>query len=140
MSTQGLEAIDHTVHLTHEWVNELAERAGYTSKRSALRLLRVTLQIVRDRLPENEMAQFSAQLPMLVRGIMLEGWQPKRMPDTQLHLEPTIAEAMKDTAEFRGPEDARYVFDLLNHRISRGEVEDIRACLPEDMRRFWAAP
>ncbi|WP_299605038.1 DUF2267 domain-containing protein [uncultured Tateyamaria sp.] len=140
MSNQGLEVIDHTVHLTHEWINELAERVGYTSKRSALRLLRVTLQCLRDRLPENEMAQFSAQLPLLVRGIMFEGWQPKHTPNTDLRFGPTIAEAMTDTSEFRGAEDARYVFDLLNNRISHGEVEDVRACLPEEMRVYWAAP
>lgn len=140
MSSQGLEVIDHTVHLTHEWINELAERAGYSSRRSALRLLRVTLHVLRDRLPVNEMAQFSAQLPLLVRGIMLEGWQPKRVPNTSLELGPAVVEAMGETEEFRGADDVKYVFDLLNARISRGEVEDIRACIPEEMRGYWAAP
>ncbi|GGX66057.1 hypothetical protein GCM10007385_39070 [Tateyamaria omphalii] len=56
MSSQGLEAIDQTVHLTHEWINELSERVGYSSKRSTLRLLRAVLHILRDRLPQDEMA------------------------------------------------------------------------------------
>ncbi|WP_299554549.1 DUF2267 domain-containing protein [uncultured Tateyamaria sp.] len=140
MSSQGLEVIDQTVHLTHEWINELAERVGYASKRSTLRLLRTVLHLLRDRLPQDEMAQFSAQLPLLIRGIMFEGWQPKLLPKTSLKLEPTILDAMQDTAEFRGPEDVRYVFDLLNVRISRGEIEDVRACLPEEMREYWKAP
>lgn len=140
MSTQGLEVIDQTVHLTHEWINELSERVGYNSKRSTLRLLRTVLHLLRDRLPGDEMAQFSAQLPLLVRGIMFEGWQPKRTPDTALQFETQVTAAMASTSEFRGPDDARYVFDLLNDRISRGEVEDMRACLPTDMRAYWQAP
>ena len=139
MSNQGLETIDHTVHLTHEWINELAERVGYSSKRSALRLLRTTLHVLRDRLPQNELAQFSAQLPLLVRGIFFEGWQPKTTPKRSEHIGPAIVEAMGDTEEFRGEDDVRFVFDLLNARISRGEIEDARACLPEDIRRYWAA-
>lgn len=140
MSTQGLEVIDRTVHLTHEWINELAERVGYTSHRSALRLLRNTLHLLRDRLPEDEMAQFSAQLPLLIRGIMFEGWQPKFLPKTSLQFELAIVEAMGDTSEFRGVQDTKHVFDLLNARISQGEVEDMRACLPTEIRAYWPAP
>ncbi|WP_299647850.1 DUF2267 domain-containing protein [uncultured Tateyamaria sp.] len=140
MSNQGLEVIDQTVHLTHEWINELAERVGYSSKRSALRLLRTVLQILRDRVPQDEMAQFSAQLPLLVRGVMFEGWQPKLVPKTALVFQKHVITEMQDTSEFRGPEDTKYVFDLLNARISRGEVEDMRACLPQDIRAYWTAP
>ncbi len=48
--------------------------------------------------------------------------------------------AMDGAAEFAGAQDVRYVFDLLNNRISRGEIEDIRACLTEDARVLWDAP
>ncbi|GGX66051.1 hypothetical protein GCM10007385_39060 [Tateyamaria omphalii] len=71
---------------------------------------------------------------------MFEGWQPKLTPQTGLEFETRIADAMQETAEFRGPDDGRYVFDLLNERISRGEVEDMRACLPKEIRAYWAEP
>lgn len=143
MSAQGLEAIDHTVHLTHEWINELAERLGWASKRSAMRLLRVVLHEVRDRLPVDELAQFSAQMPLLIRGMMFEGWVPKRTPNRERSAEvfsQEIARQVGTDTEYRGAEDIHCVFDLLNNRISRGEVEDIRACLPESLRAFWPAP
>ena len=50
MTEQGLEVIDHSVHLTHEWINELAGRLGWSSKRSALRLMRTVLHRIRDHL------------------------------------------------------------------------------------------
>lgn len=143
MSAQGLEAIDHTVQLTHEWINELAERLGWASKRSALRLLRVVLHEIRDRLSQDELAQFSAQLPLLIRGMLFEGWVPKRTPKLERNADAfaqEIATQVGEESEYRGPEDIHYVFELLNNRISRGEVEDIRARLPESLRDFWPAP
>ena len=143
MSAQGLEAIDHTVQLTHEWINELAERLGWASKRSALRLLRVVLHEIRDRLSQDELAQFSAQLPLLIRGMLFEGWVPKRTPKLERNADAfaqEIAKQVGEESEYRGPEDIHYVFELLNNRISRGEVEDIRARLPESLRDFWPAP
>lgn len=143
MSAQGLEVIDHTVHLTHEWINELAARLGWKSKRSALRLLRATLQHLRDHLMADEVAQLSAQLPLLIRGIFFEGWVPKRTPVRERRAESfvgAIATQMGETPEYRGEIDIRSVFDLLNSRLSAGEVEDIRACLPKDIRAMWSAP
>jgi uncharacterized protein (DUF2267 family) len=143
MSAQGLEAIDHTVQLTHEWINELASRLDWSSKRSALRLLRVTLQHLRDHLPVDELAQFSAQLPLLIRGMFFEGWVPKRTPVRERRpgdFISVIATQMEEAEEFRGHEDIRCVFDLLNARLSAGEIEDVRANLPQAIRAYWPTP
>lgn len=140
MSAQGLEAIDHTVQLTHEWINELASRLDWSSKRSALRLLRVTLQHLRDHLPVDELAQFSAQLPLLIRGMFFEGWVPKRTVVKERRSGDfinVIATQMEEAEEFRGDQDIRCVFDLLNARLSAGEIEDVRANLPQAIRAHW---
>ncbi|NNE88192.1 MAG: DUF2267 domain-containing protein [Silicimonas sp.] len=143
MSAQGLEVINHTVQITHEWINELADRLDWSSKSAALRFLRTMLHLVRDHLLIDEMAQFSAQMPLLVRGMFFEGWVPKKTPIKERHavqfLE-AVEEQMKDVEEYRGPEDIKYVFELLNGRVSRGEIEDVRASLPEDIRAYWPAP
>ncbi|MEO1138195.1 MAG: DUF2267 domain-containing protein [Pseudomonadota bacterium] len=143
MSAQGLEVIDHTVHTTHEWINELASRLDWTSKRCALRLLRSTLQQLRDHMLPDEMAQFSAQLPLLIRGFFFEGWVPKQTPVKQrgaAEFTEAIEMQLGQTDEYRGPQDIRYVFDLLNARLSAGEIEDVRAGLPSAIRDLWPAP
>ena len=143
MSAQGLEVIDHTVQLTHEWINELAERLEWSSARDTLSLLRTTLHAVRDHLSIDETAQFSAQFPLLIRGFYYEGWTPKDTPIKQRHADPFISEIetqVGDVLDYRGVEDIQTVFKLINARISRGEVEDVRACLPEEIRQLWPAP
>ncbi len=143
MSTQGLEVIDHTVHVTHEWINELAGRLDWSSKRSTLRLLRTTLHHIRDHLLVDELAQFSAQLPLLIRGMFFEGWVPKRTPGKARHAEDfvhSIEAKLGEAQEYRGAQDIRCVFDLLNAHLSEGEIEDIRASLPAEIRELWSAP
>ncbi|NNE86568.1 MAG: DUF2267 domain-containing protein [Silicimonas sp.] len=143
MSAQDLKVIDHSVQLTHEWINDMAGRLGWVSKRSALRLMRVTLHAVRDRLQVAEVAHLSAQLPLMIRGIYFEGWSPEGKPNKDRHAYEfvgAISGHMDDTEEFRGREDITSVFDLLNARISRGEIEDVRANLPGEIRALWPAP
>lgn len=143
MSAQGLEVIDHTVHLTHEWINDLTARLGWYSSRSALRLLRVTLQHLRDHLSPDELAQLSAQLPLLIRGMFFEGWVPKKTPIKERRAQAFagfIASQMEDTDEYRGAEDIACVFALLNDRLSAGEIHDVRVSLSEDVRSLWPAP
>lgn len=143
MTTQGLQVIDHTVQVTHEWINELTGRLDWGSKRSALRLLRSTLQLVRDHLLVDEMAHLSAQLPLLVRGMFFEGWVPGRTPiraRQTAEFTAAIDAAMGDSEEYRGEPDIICVFDLLNAHLSPGEVADVRANLPEGIRTLWRAP
>lgn len=143
MSSQDLRMIDHSVQLTHEWINEMAGRLGWVSKRSALRLLRVTLHAVRDHLQVAEVAHLSAQLPLMIRGIFFDGWTPGSKAIKERHAYEfvgTISGHFDNDAEFRGREDITCVFDLLNARISAGEVEDVRANLPSEIRALWPAP
>jgi uncharacterized protein (DUF2267 family) len=138
-----IHVFERTTHEAHEWVNDLAGRTGWSNEREVLRLLRTVLTKIRDHLPVNEMAQFSAQLPMLVRGMFFEGWQPKLTPVQERHAEDFIAAVdaqVGDVIDYQGPSDIKAVFNVINAHISRGEVEDVRACLPQELRDLWPAP
>lgn len=141
--TRTIHVFERTTHEAHEWVNDLAGRTGWTNEREVLRLLRAVLGKVRDHLHVNEMAQFSAQLPILLRGMFFEGWQPKLTPVRERSataFTTAIEEKVGDVVGYRGETDIKAVFNLINARISRGEVEDVRACLPQDLRDLWPAP
>ena len=140
MSAQGLEVIDHTVHLTHEWINELRERLDWDSSRDALRLLRVTLVRIRDHLGHEEMAQLSAQMPLLIRGMYYEGWRPAHTPVRDRsadHFVAAIEELVGDILDWRGRRDIVSVFRLLDNRISEGEIREVKVGLPQPIRDLW---
>jgi uncharacterized protein (DUF2267 family) len=142
MSTQGLEMIDHTVQMTHEWLNALAHRIDTGDRRQALRLLRGVLHTLRDRLPHEESAHLASQLPVLLRGIYYEGWRPAATPRADADLASfaaAVAEHYEAGPGRRVEEDVSEVFRLLNDRISEGEIGHVRSCLPEDLRTIWPA-
>jgi len=140
MSAKGLEVIDHTVQTTHEWINELKERLDWVGHRDALHLLRATLTGLRDHLGIEEVADFAAQLPLLIRGMFYEGWQPASTPlkdRSQQAFVDRIEKQIASSIDYRGIEDISTVFKLLNARISAGEVCDMRGNLPSGIRGLW---
>lgn len=141
--TRMIHVFERTTHEAHEWVNDIAGRTGWTNEREVLHLMRSVLCKIRDHLPVNEMAQFSAQLPIILRGMFFEGWQPKKTPVRERHAADFVAAVEKeigDVMDYRGPADVQAVFGVINNHITRGEVADVRACLPQELREMWPAP
>ncbi|MFO8126911.1 DUF2267 domain-containing protein [Yoonia sp.] len=141
--TRMIHVFERTTYEAHEWVNNLAGRTGWQSERDVLRLLRTVLCKIRDHLPVNEMAQFSAQLPLILRGMFFEGWQPKVTPVRERHAADFIADVddkVGDVIDYQGLSDIKAVFNVINDQISAGEVEDVRACLTQELRDLWPAP
>lgn len=71
---------ESTVQKTYRWIRELDEELGGVGRQESYQVLRGFLQTLRDRLIVDEAAQLAAQLPMLVRGIYYEGWDPSKAP------------------------------------------------------------
>jgi uncharacterized protein (DUF2267 family) len=141
MSTVGLEGIDHTVQLTHGWINELDAMLGWNDKARSYRLLRSVLQALRDWLPVNESADFAAQLPNLLRGVYYEHWRPAATPVKQRSKADFLARV--DHAFVGDPiaytaEAVSIAFQFLSTKIAAGEIADVRHALPADVRALWS--
>jgi uncharacterized protein (DUF2267 family) len=140
MSASGLDVFDTTVQKTNQWLNELIQECGFEDRRVAYRALRATLHALRNRLTVDEVAQFAAQLPMLIRGFYYEGWDPSIKPLKERHLEHFLGWIEQ---ELRGNEAldpelvARAVFSVIDRRITEGEIEDVRHMLPAKIRELW---
>lgn len=138
--THGLGVIETSAQATHEWINELAERIETDDRRRALRLLRETLHALRDVLSHDEAAHLAAQLPVFLRGIYYEGWRPSATPvpdRSGAAFLARIARAFDRTPDYPVRADVEEVFRLLAHRISDGEVQDLRGALAADLRELW---
>jgi uncharacterized protein (DUF2267 family) len=142
MSNIGLESIDHTVQLTHAWINDLDARLHWNNKHRSFRLLRAVLHALRDWLQVNEAVDLAAQLPALVRGIYYEQWRPATVPakkrakaDFLARINGAFSNDPLPDAEFA----AKCVFALLSDAITEGEISDVRNALPADLRALWPA-
>lgn len=140
MSEHGLASIDETVQLTHVWVNDLLERTGWSDKQRAYRLLRATLQALRDHLPVNEAADLGAQLPLLIRGLYYEGWHPAGTPVKERSKEAFVGHIQKafKTDPMADAEKAiGAVFALLSEKVTEGEMADVRHAVPKPIRELF---
>jgi uncharacterized protein (DUF2267 family) len=135
-----IEAIDSTVQKTYRWLRDLGAELGGLGRRRSYQILRGVLHTLRDRLVVDEVAQLGAQLPMLVRGIYYEGWDPSHKPEkmsVEEFLERVRREAMLD-GDIQPEDAARAVVRLLYTHIERGEVDQVLDMLPRDIRRVVA--
>jgi uncharacterized protein (DUF2267 family) len=140
MSAVGLESIDHTVQLTHAWINDLDARLGWGDKHRSYHLLRTVLQALRDWLRVDEAASFGAQLPELLRGVYYEHWRPATVPAKKRGKADFIARidpAVKPDPFTSTPDAVSAVFELLSEKITAGEIAKVQHALPADIRALW---
>lgn len=141
MSATGLDVFDTTVQETNEWLRAINEAMGWGDRQLAYLALRGTLHAVRDHLTVDEGAHLAAQLPLLVRGIYYEGWDPSRVPVRERHREQflgRVAEAFERVQPVDPEAAARAVLRVLAARISAGEADDVRRMLPGEVQALWA--
>ena len=135
-----IRAFDSTLQTTHRWLKELEMVALLDSEAEAYSVLRTVLHALRDRLPADEAVQLGAELPMLIRGFYYEGWKPSATPKKQRSLE-AFLEGMQPMprleSELSTEQALRSVFLMLDHRISEGEIADVRQAMPEEVRKLW---
>jgi uncharacterized protein (DUF2267 family) len=132
-------AIAHGVQQIQEWLKELRDNADLADEAEALGVLRSVLHQLRDRLTPEEAIELGAQLPTIVRGIYYEGWRPSRTPEKVRTKQKFLDEVMIKMLPRRvEPEAAvKDVFALIAHHCDPGEVGDVIAQLPADIKELW---
>ena len=142
MTTGAHDSIDRTVAKTREWIDEMAEALGTEDRHEAYRVLRAFLRVVRDRIGLNEAAQLAAQLPELLRGAYYENWVPSQTP--KRYDRDAFLVRLAEEARLAGETEASYAaaaaMTVLRRRVSSGEIEDVLANFPADLRELFDAP
>ena len=138
-----IEVFETTVQKSYEWLNDLNKLLGWKDSHRSYLALRATLHALRDRLPVDIGANFSSQLPMLIRGFYFESWQPSSTPVkarsaaeflnlVAIHLDNTILAHEEDLEKV-----VRSVFIVITSHISIGEIYHIKRALPEPIALLW---
>jgi uncharacterized protein (DUF2267 family) len=131
--------LSHAVQQTQGWLKELRDNGDLADEATAYSVLRAVLHQLRDRLTPEEAVDLAAQLPLIVRGAYFEGWRPGHTPEKvrskQEFLDGVKAKLRPHTVP---PEPAvRDVLSLLAHHCDPGEISDVIAQLPADLKELW---
>lgn len=130
--------IDRTVQKTNVWLGDVAKHFGVDDSHVAYLVLRAVLHALRDRLDVESSAHLAAQLPMLVRGLYYEGFDPTAKPDRMSYDEFLLR--VEDDALLKGTSEAedaaRAVFAVLWQHIGEGTMGKVAAILPAEFGRL----
>ena len=124
------------------WINDVKNELEIADEERAYLALRAGLHALRDRLSVEETAHFSAQLPMMVRGLFFEGWRPGRKRPA-LRSRESFLEAIErkmPRGKLSADAVARAVFRVLDKHVSRGQLDNVRHSLPLRVADLWQAP
>jgi len=131
-------------HFIREVATELGAPAD-TGK--ADRVLRAVLHAFRNRLAPSESLQLISQLPMLIKAVYVDGWKINDEARRLRHLGDFI-EAVREqggrgvvndfVTDFEVKEAIRAVFRVLKKHVTEGEIRDVLATLPEEIRPLLA--
>jgi uncharacterized protein (DUF2267 family) len=136
MSVHSVDSIDRSVHKTNAWLSELTEELRKRDREYAWRVLRVYLQLLRDQVTLDEAAQLAAQLPLVIRGAFYEGFDPGHQ--AKLRDRDEFLAEFADRAQLDGAGEAAHaakaVTRVLQRHVSAGELDDVLAQLPEELR------
>jgi uncharacterized protein (DUF2267 family) len=139
MSATGLDVFDKTLQTTNIWLNEIMERIG-PDRHVAWKALSAVLHPLRDRLPVELAAHLGSQLPLLVRGLYYDQFEPARQPsdcDTPEEFREAVAAWLRDIRPVDPDEAIRAVFGTLSRHVSEGQIAKIRHALPRGIRMLW---
>jgi uncharacterized protein (DUF2267 family) len=129
-----------TVQKSKLWIREVMLELQCDNAPGAYHGMRAVLHTLRDRLTVHEAADFASQLPMLLRGLFYEGWQPEKVPVKDRNKEDFIshvAEAFPGDQTVDPERLTRAVLKVVAHHVSDGEMQDIQAIIPKSLGELF---
>lgn len=139
----GISVLDGATHQANVWIDEVDQAARCEDRQHAYRLLRATLHTLRDWVNADQAADLGAQLPVLIRGIYYEGWNPSSTPRHPHGKDEFVASVQANYGPdpLRNPDlEIGAVFSVLNRHVARGQLEQMRNALQKPLRALWIEP
>lgn len=130
--------IDRTVQKTNIWLADVSKQFGIDDAHVSYLVLRAGLHALRDRLDVETTAHLAAQLPMLVRGLFYEGWDPTGKPERMSYEEFLLR--IEDEALLKGTTEAedaaRAVCAVLRRHLGEGTMAKVEMLLPKEFAQL----
>lgn len=145
-SKQELMSMNFEIYASkgNELVNHLASDLGVPRDQAA-RILRSVLHALRNRITLDENFDLLAQLPLVLKAVYVDGWKPPKTVNQSSHLKDFLdeiryADAQLAAYDFGNDAKAKSmvlgVFRVLAQFVSAGELNDVVAGLPLEIKNF----
>ncbi len=124
----------------HEWLKDINQNADWDDQNKSMAVLRATLHELRDNLLIDHIAHLSAQLPLIIRGMFFENWQPNDCPvkdrKAQIFLD-AVEDQLYPYTDINIEKGVKAVLKTLSKHLSPGETAKIKNALSKEIQQLW---
>ncbi len=135
MAEAGYASFATTVDKSNRMLAEIEDGCGWPKDRrnQSYAALRSVMHTLRDRMSVDQTAQFAAGLPMLIRGMFYEGWEPSQVPQRMSadEFRQRVREGFPYSVTGGTDPVVRTVVGVLREHVSDTEWMKITSSMPE---------
>lgn len=129
------DAFDTAVQKGNIWLKDIEKAGKLRSRFQAYAALRSVLHALRDCAPPAEAVKFSAQMPLLVKGVFFDGWKvspkPERLSREEFHA--YVLRGLKDQTGVDPSTALKAVLSALSRHISPSVLKTFQLILPREV-------
>ncbi len=131
--------------VAQELTGKPREEITESDKERAARVTKTVLHALRNRLMPEEFLDLIAQLPMCIKAVAIDGWKIDKTPEKIKHVDEWVEEVWNEDGrvaprDFGSREEAKEaikaVLRVIKRHVSEGEIKDVEAELPEELKEF----
>lgn len=142
MTNTGFDTFDRSIQTSLKWIDDVNKEMGREDRGHGYAAMRAVLHTLRDRLTVEQSTHLAAQLPMMLRGMFYDGWNPSEMPvkirDREKFMD-YIRDQLGDVSnDIPADQALNAVLTTLQRHVSPGQLEDIQLMMPEELQHLWA--
>ncbi len=142
MSTNIL-SLDRAVQNTILWLNEIQTQLQWEDRDTVYKATKAVLQTIRDLLPYEELFHFSANLPMVMKGMMFDGFNPIKDKKEKVKTEVEFYNQVQTYYDSQrrdlisGKEATMGVVNMLIDRVGEGEMKKVADNMPLKLKPLF---
>jgi uncharacterized protein (DUF2267 family) len=135
-------SLDRAIENLVLWLNDIQKELGWDNRDNVYSVTRAVLQALRDRLPVEEVVHLAASLPLIMKGMLMDGYDLTEKPTKKWTKDLFFELVQEYFNPYRRnafhPEDAvRAVVKVLNRRIGGGEMCKVAATMPLEIKELF---
>lgn len=129
------DAFDTAVQKGNIWLKDIEQAGKLRSRFQAYTALRSVLHALRDCAPAAEAVKFSAQMPLMIKGVFFDGWKisPKPLRLTREEFEEHLRRGLKEQTGVEPATALRAVLAAIQNHISPSVLRTFQLVLPRDV-------
>lgn len=134
--------LENNIHQTMDWIYAIEEACHWDedNQKRAFAALRAVLQELRNLLPLEYVVQLSDQLPLVIRGIFFENWDPNSISVQEIKKEDFLDAIAKTLYPYRDidvEEITKGVLQVLGEKLPAGELGKILKNMPREIKELY---